>query len=80
MINVTVGIDLTKNVFAVHGVDKHVMSLLVRPNVTLAKLLKLIAALSDRPRGLLGQARLERRSGRRYLRGRHSAQNALCTD
>ncbi len=42
---VTVGIDLAKNVFAVHGVDETGKPALVRPEVTRAKLLQLIANL-----------------------------------
>lgn len=42
---VTVGIDLAKNVFAVHGVDATGKPALVRPNVPRAKLLELIASL-----------------------------------
>lgn len=42
---VTVGIDLAKNVFAVHGVDETGQSALVRPEVSRAKLLELIANL-----------------------------------
>ena len=42
---VSVGIDLAKNVFAVHGVDESGKSALVHPNVSLAKLLDLIASL-----------------------------------
>ena len=40
-----VGIDLAKNVFAVHGVDEHGKAALVRPNVQWAKLHELIASL-----------------------------------
>jgi transposase len=40
---VTVGIDLAKNVFAVHGVDEAGKPALVRPEVPRAKLLGLIA-------------------------------------
>ena len=40
---VTVGIDLAKNVFAVHGVDEADKPVLVRPEVPRAKLLELIA-------------------------------------
>jgi len=40
-----VGIDLAKNVFAVHGVDEHGKAMLVRPSVARAKLHELIAAL-----------------------------------
>jgi hypothetical protein len=40
---VTVGIDLAKNVFAVHGVDEAGKPALVRPSVARAKLLELIA-------------------------------------
>lgn len=42
---VTVGIDLAKNVFAVHGVDECGKPSLVRPEVPRAKLLELIANL-----------------------------------
>ncbi len=40
-----VGIDLAKNVFAVHGVDEHGKAVLVRPTVPRAKLHDLIASL-----------------------------------
>jgi transposase len=42
---VTVGIDLAKNVFAVHGVDECGKPELVRPEVPRAKLLELMANL-----------------------------------
>ena len=42
---VTVGIDLAKNVFAVHGVDASGKPALVRPSVARDKLLELIANL-----------------------------------
>jgi transposase len=42
---VHVGIDLAKNVFAVHGVDEHGKPALVRPAVARAKLHELIASL-----------------------------------
>jgi transposase len=42
---VTVGIDLAKSVFAVHGVDETGKPALVRPEVPRAKLLELIAHL-----------------------------------
>ena len=42
---VTVGIDLAKNVFAIHGVDAAGKPALVRTNVPRAKLLELIASL-----------------------------------
>ena len=42
---VTIGIDLAKNVFAVHGVDETGKPALVRPEVPRAKLLELIANL-----------------------------------
>ncbi len=45
---VTVGIDLAKNVFAVHGVDETGKPVLVRPEVLRAKLLELIANLPHR--------------------------------
>ncbi len=43
---VTVGIDLAKNVFAVHGVDAAGKSALVRPSVSRGKLAELIASLA----------------------------------
>lgn len=42
---VTVGIDLAKNVFAIHGVDAAGKPVLVRPSVARDKLLELIATL-----------------------------------
>ncbi len=48
---VTVGIDLAKNVFAVHGVGEAGKAELVRPEVPRAKLLELIAQL---PPSLIG--------------------------
>ena len=42
---VIVGIDLAKNVFAVHGVDATGKPVLVRPSASRAKLLELIATL-----------------------------------
>jgi len=42
---VTIGIDLAKNVFAVHGVDVTGKPALVCPSVPRAKLLELIATL-----------------------------------
>lgn len=42
---VTVGIDLAKNVFAVHGINKAGKPELVRPSVARDKLHELIAAL-----------------------------------
>jgi transposase len=43
---VTVGIDLAKNVFAVHCVDEVGKPALVRPEVPRAKLIELIANLA----------------------------------
>ena len=42
---ITVGVDLAKNVFAVHGVDEAGKPMLVRPEVTRAKLIELIVQL-----------------------------------
>ncbi len=42
---ITVGIDLAKNVFAVHGVDGNGTAVLVKPRVARAQLLSLIAQL-----------------------------------
>jgi transposase len=45
MVIVTLGIDLAKNVFAVHGVDATGRACLVRPRIARGKLLELIASL-----------------------------------
>ncbi len=45
MVIVTVGIDLAKNAFAVHGVDDSGKPALVRPEVPHGKLMELIAHL-----------------------------------
>lgn len=42
---VTLGVDLAKNVFALHGVDATGKPVLVRPSVARAKLLELVASL-----------------------------------
>ncbi len=42
---VTVGIDLAKNIFAVHGVDETGKPVLVRPEVSRGKLLELMASV-----------------------------------
>ena len=42
---VTLGIDLAKNVFALHGVDATGRAVLVRPSVARGKLLELVASL-----------------------------------
>jgi transposase len=42
---VTLGIDLAKNVFALHGVDANGKAVLVKPSVPRAKLLELVASL-----------------------------------
>jgi transposase len=42
---VTLGIDLAKNVFALHGVDATGRAVLVRPSIARAKLLELVASL-----------------------------------
>ena len=57
---VTVGIDLAKNVFAVHGVNHAGKPELVRPDVKRAKLLELVASL---PPCLIG---MEACSGAHY--------------
>jgi transposase len=49
---VTVGIDLAKNVFAVHGVDGTGRAALVRTSVARGKLLELIASLPPRLIGM----------------------------
>ena len=45
---ITVGIDLAKNVFAVHGVNESGKPELVKPKVPRDQLLPLIATLPDR--------------------------------
>ena len=47
-----VGIDLAKNVFAVHGVNEAGKPALVKPSVASGKLVELVATLHDWPRGL----------------------------
>ncbi len=42
---ITVGIDLAKNVFAVHGVDDNGKAVLVKPKVSRDQLLPLVAQL-----------------------------------
>lgn len=42
---VTLGIDLAKNVFALHGVDATGKTVLQRPSVSRARLLELVAPL-----------------------------------
>ena len=49
---VTIGIDLAKNGFAVHGVEETGRSVLIRPKVPRAKLIELITAL---PPGRIGR-------------------------
>ena len=56
-----VGIDLAKNVFAIHGVDEHGKAVLVRPSVPRARLHQLVggaAAVHHRHGGVLGSAPL----------------------
>jgi transposase len=45
---VTLGIDLAKNVFALHGVDAGGKAALVRPSVSRCRLLELVASLPPR--------------------------------
>jgi transposase len=42
----TIGIDLAKNVFAVHGIDEQGKAVLVRPRVRREQLLELVASLT----------------------------------
>jgi transposase len=42
---ITVGIDIAKNIFAVHGVDKNGKAVLIKPKVSRDQLLPLIAQL-----------------------------------
>ena len=54
---VTVGIDLAKNVFAVHGVDATGEPVLVRPSLSRAKLMELISTLRPCLIGMAATAR-----------------------
>lgn len=63
MVIVTLGIDLAKNVFALHGVDAAGRPVLVRPSVPRGKLLELVASLPPcligiAHRGVLGRTPL----------------------
>lgn len=72
---ITIGIDLAKNVFAVHGVDESGKPALVRPEIPRAKLLGLIAslpAMPDRHGSLLRRAPL----GQGVCRVRHGTAQA----
>ena len=74
---VTVGIDLAKSVFAVHGVDATGKPVLLRPSVPRAKLAELIASL---PACLVG---MEACSGanhwaRLFSSLGHSCNKAVC--
>lgn len=73
---ITIGIDLAKNVFAVHGVDDKGKAALVKPKVARDKLLELVAQL---PPCVIG---MEACSGahRRDLRSRHPTEHALRHD
>ena len=58
---VTVGIDLTKNVFALHGVDQYVKAIFIKPKIARGQLLEMVAKL---PPCLIPQVDLLR--GRRH--------------
>jgi transposase len=57
---VTVGINLAKNVFALHGVDQSGKAVLIKPKVVRGQLLEMVAHL---PRCLIG---MEACSGAHY--------------
>ena len=63
---ITVGIDLAKNVFAVHGVDEAGRAALVKPKVSREQLLALIVQLPPAAQGCRQQGALEDKHG--YLR------------
>ena len=65
---VTVGTDLAKNVFAVHGVDEFGKPVLVRPEAPRAKLLELIANLPPCLIRLKNSSRIIHLAGRCLLR------------
>lgn len=83
MVIVSIGIDLAKNVFAVHSADP-IKSFLVRPNVPRAKLLELIASLSCCIKQIIfclhNTASKVRRSGRADFFGAtgYSRLHAIC--
>lgn len=58
---VTVGIDLAKNVFALHGVDQYGKAIFIKPKVVRGQLLEMVAQL---PPCLIPQGDLLR--GRRH--------------
>lgn len=60
MAAVTVGIDLAKNIFVVHHVDKNGNAVLVKPKVSRAALPELIANLPPRYGGLLRRSLLSK--------------------
>jgi transposase len=51
---VTVGIDLAKNIFALHGVDQSGRAVLVKPKVARGQLLEMIASLPPRIIAIIG--------------------------
>ncbi len=79
---ITVGIDLAKSVFAVHGVDDSGKAALIKPKVSRADLLPLIAQLSpcligmEACSGAHHWARLFRQYGHTGKRGKNDAADA----
>lgn len=77
MIILYVGIDLAKNVFALHGVDEADQLALARPSVARFKWLDLVCspeALHDRHGGLLKGALLGGEAGSRFCSRRKDDQ------
>ena len=79
---VTVGIDLAKNVFAVHGAHESGKPVLVRPEVARAKLLELIAQLPpshDRHGSVLRRPPLGQRVRQVWPHGAHDGAQVRCS-
>lgn len=70
----TLGIDLARNVFALHGVDAAGKPVLARPNVTRRQLMELVAGLSP---CLIG---MEACSGAHHRARAFSAHGGLSTE
>ena len=79
---VTVGIDLTKNVFAVHGAHESGKPVLVRPEMARAKLLELFAQLPpshDRHGCVLWRPPLGQRVRQVWPHGAHDGAQVRCS-
>ena len=75
---VTIGIDLTKNVIAVQGVDATGKPALVRPCMPRAKLLELIAALTTCGIGIEASSGAHHRA-REFQKFGYTARRMACS-